>query len=111
MAPGRLHVKCRKAESGSGQEQITQRFPKVCRRHRLPADKITEIHAAVTTILAAELRRAAAVKLFELGRISCGAAARLAGVPQAVLLSRLAESGVDIFKLTEEELGRETPLA
>ncbi|MBM4276183.1 MAG: UPF0175 family protein [Desulfobaccales bacterium] len=61
--------------------------------------------------LAAELRMAAAVKLFELGRISSGAAARLAGVPRVVFLSRLADYGVDTFQLTEEELRRETPLA
>lgn len=61
--------------------------------------------------MAAELRMAAAVKLFELGRISSGAAARLAGVPRVVFLSRLADYGVDTFQLTEEELGRETPLA
>ncbi|MBW1918488.1 MAG: UPF0175 family protein [Deltaproteobacteria bacterium] len=61
--------------------------------------------------MAAELRMAAAVKLFELGRISSGAAARLAGVPRVVFLSRLADYGVDTFKLNEEELARETPLA
>jgi predicted HTH domain antitoxin len=61
--------------------------------------------------MAAELRMAAAVKLFELGRISSGAAARLAGVPRVVFLSRLADYGVDTFQLTEEELRRETPLA
>ena len=61
--------------------------------------------------LAAELRMAAAVKLFELGRISSGAAARLAGVPRVVFLSRLADYGVDTFQLTEEDLLRETPLA
>jgi predicted HTH domain antitoxin len=61
--------------------------------------------------MAAELRMAAAMKLFELGRISSGAAARLAGVPRVVFLSRLADYGVDTFQLTEEELGRETPLA
>jgi predicted HTH domain antitoxin len=61
--------------------------------------------------MAAELRMAAAVKLFELGRISSGAAARLAGVPRVVFLSRLADYGVDTFQLTEEELGRETLLA
>ncbi|PIU53178.1 MAG: hypothetical protein COS90_07495 [Deltaproteobacteria bacterium CG07_land_8_20_14_0_80_60_11] len=61
--------------------------------------------------LAAELRMAAAMKLFELGRMSSGAAARLAGVPRVVFLSRLADYGVDTFKMTEEELLRETPLA
>ncbi len=57
------------------------------------------------------LRLAAAVKLFELGRLSSGAAARLAGIPRVVFLSKLAEYGVDTFRLTEEELQGETRLA
>ena len=57
------------------------------------------------------LRMAAAVKLFEMGRLSSGAASRLAGVPRTVFLSRLADYGVDTFRLTEEELQRETRLA
>jgi predicted HTH domain antitoxin len=57
------------------------------------------------------LRMAAAVKFFELGRLSSGAAARLAGVPRVVFLSRLADYGVDTFRLTEEELAKETRLA
>ncbi|MBW8876363.1 MAG: UPF0175 family protein [Acidobacteria bacterium] len=57
------------------------------------------------------LRMAAAVKLFELGRLSSGAAAVLAGVPRVVFLSRLADYGVDTFSLTEEELQREARLA
>lgn len=61
--------------------------------------------------LAEELRLAAAVKLFELGRLSSGAAARLAGVPRVVFLSKLADYGVDTFRLTEEEIQRETRLA
>lgn len=58
----------------------------------------------------AELQMPAAVKLYELGRLSSGAAARLAGVPRTVFLSRLVDYGVDTFKLTEEELKRETRL-
>ncbi|UCC86699.1 MAG: UPF0175 family protein [Anaerolineales bacterium] len=57
------------------------------------------------------LRMAAAVKLFEMGRLSSGAAARLAAVPRVVFLARLADYGVDTFKLTEEDLQRETRLA
>jgi predicted HTH domain antitoxin len=59
----------------------------------------------------AALRMAAAVKLFELGKLSSGAAARLAGVPRVVFLSRLADYGVDTFRLTEEQLQKETRLA
>jgi len=37
-----------------------------------------------------ELRLAAAVKLFELGKLSSGAAARLAVIPRTLFLTRLA---------------------
>ena len=48
--------------------------------------------------LGAELRLAAAVKLYELGRISSGSAAKL------------ADYGVDTFRLTEEQLQQESRL-
>ncbi len=54
-----------------------------------------------------EVRLAAAVKLYELGRLSSGAAARLAGVPRAVFLSKLADYGVDTFSLSEAELSED----
>jgi predicted HTH domain antitoxin len=57
------------------------------------------------------LRMAAAVKFYELGRLSSGAAAQLAGVPRVVFLARLADYGVDTFSLTQEQLERETRLA
>jgi len=60
---------------------------------------------------AAEIRLAASVKLYELGRLSSGAAARLAGIPRPVFLSKLADYGVDTFRLTEDELERQTSLA
>ena len=71
----------------------------------LIALKVSTEEAGVT------LRMAAAIKLFELGRLSSGAAARLAGVPRVVFLSRLADFGVDTFRLTEGDLQRETRLA
>jgi predicted HTH domain antitoxin len=57
------------------------------------------------------LRLVAAIKLFELGRLSSGAAAQLAGVPRTVFLTRLADYGVDTFQLSAEELDQETRLA
>ena len=61
--------------------------------------------------MGAEIRLAAAVKLFELGRLSSGAAARLAGLARVAFLVRLADYGVDTFRLTEEDLHRQTSLA
>ena len=60
---------------------------------------------------AGEIRLAASVKLYELGRLSSGAAARLAGIPRTLFLSKLADYGVDTFPLTEDELKRQTSLA
>jgi len=57
-----------------------------------------------------ELRFAAAVKLYELGRLSSGAAAKLAGIPRVVFLSQLADYGVDTFRLNAHDLAQETPL-
>lgn len=54
--------------------------------------------------LASEVGMAAAVKLYELGRLSSGAAAQLAGIPKPIFLSRLADYNVSTFTLTEEEL-------
>lgn len=61
-------------------------------------------------MLSKELRMLAAVKLYELGRLSSGAAAGLAGVARVVFLSRLADYGVDTFQLTEDELKQEASL-
>jgi len=57
--------------------------------------------------LADELRMAAAVKLYELGRLSSGAAANLAGIPRTLFLARLGEYGVATFRLTDEELAED----
>jgi len=61
--------------------------------------------------LGAERRLVAAIKLYELGRLSSGAAAKLAGVPRVVFLTKLADYGVETFRLTEEQLDRESRLA
>ena len=60
---------------------------------------------------AGELRLAAAMKLYELGRLSSGAAAELAGIPRCLFLTKLADYGIDTFRLTEEELESEGRLA
>ena len=58
-----------------------------------------------------EIRLAASFKLYELERLSSGGAARLAGVPRVLFLSKLADYGVDTFRLTTDELERQTHLA
>lgn len=63
-----------------------------------------------TEALGKELLLVAAVKLYELGRLSSGAAAELAGVPKPVFLAKLADYGVCTFDLKKEELQRELTL-
>ena len=75
----------------------------------IPDESLANL-AATPDAASAELRMLAAVKLFELGRMSSGAAARLAGLPRTVFLQKLGDYGVDTFRLTGEELDRETPL-
>jgi predicted HTH domain antitoxin len=57
------------------------------------------------------LRMAAAVKLYELGKLSSGAAAALAGVPRVAFLAKLADYGVDTFDFNEDQFAKETRLA
>lgn len=58
-----------------------------------------------------ELRLAAAIKLYELGKLSSGAAAALAGIPRTLFLAKLADYGVDTFDMDRQEIERETRLA
>ena len=51
-----------------------------------------------------EIRLAASVKLYELGRLSSGVAARLAGLPRTLFLNELADYGVDTSCLSEKKL-------
>ena len=44
------------------------------------------------------------MKLFELGRLSSGAAARLGGVPVPLFLAKLADYGVAAFRMSEAEI-------
>ena len=51
-----------------------------------------------------EAKLLVAVKLYELGRLSSGAAAKLANIPKPLFLTKLADYGVETFQLTEEDL-------
>jgi predicted HTH domain antitoxin len=54
-----------------------------------------------------EVRMAAAAKLYELGKISSGPAAELAGISRVQFLRTAGRYGVAIFDLTEEELAQD----
>ena len=54
-----------------------------------------------------ELLFAAAVKLFELGKISSGKAAELAGIPKPLFLSRLADIGISASTLRPDDITEE----
>jgi len=70
----------------------------------LPESAIKALDAKTSDDAAANLRLAAAMKLFELGRLSSGAAADLAGLGRVEFLDRLAEFGVNAFQQSPEEL-------
>lgn len=54
-----------------------------------------------------EARMLLAVKLFEMGRLSSGAAAKFANIPKAVFLTKLADYGVETFHFASADLRRD----
>lgn len=54
-----------------------------------------------------EIQMLAAVKLYELGRVSSGRAAELAGLARVEFLNRLGYYNVSPFQITPEELKAE----
>lgn len=70
-------------------------------------DEIRLALKATPDDLASRIRFAASVKLYEMGQLSSGAAAQLAGVPKPYFLSHLADYGVNTFDLSEQELSHD----
>ena len=56
---------------------------------------------------AREAKKVLAVKLYEMGKLSSGRAAELAGISRVSFLQSLAQFGAPIFDLTKEELKRD----
>lgn len=54
-----------------------------------------------------EIRMAAAAKLYELGKLSSGRAAELAGISRVRFLHSLARYGVALFNLSDDDLAQD----
>ncbi len=70
----------------------------------LPRSALAAFRVETEADAGTELRLAAAVKLFELGRLSSGAAAELAGLHRMAFLDRLKDFDVAAVELTAEDL-------
>lgn len=74
---------------------------------KIPDDTLIALKV-VSNDIGAEIRMLAAVKLYEMGRLSSGAAARMAGISRILFLSRLHDYGVSAISLSQEEITCET---
>jgi predicted HTH domain antitoxin len=63
---------------------------------------VTALNASRETI-GTEVRLLAAMKALELGRLSAGAAAELAGITKVEFLHRLKDFGIDAFRISTED--------
>lgn len=73
---------------------------------QIPEEVLISLKETPDTI-AKELQILAAVKLFELGKLSSGRAAQLAGMSRVQFLLLLGKYQVSPFSLTTEELERD----
>ncbi len=74
-------------------------------------DEIADVLAADESQLQQELQMVVAVKLYELGRLSAGAAAALVGLSRLEFLNRLSAYRVSPINLDEESIEREIATA
>lgn len=74
-------------------------------------DNFVELLDVAPDAVSNEVRMIVAARLFDMGRVSSGAAANLAGVPRVEFLHRLSDYGVSVLNITEEELRNETDFA
>jgi predicted HTH domain antitoxin len=76
----------------------------------IPETTLLALHATPEEA-GARLRLAAAMKLYEIGQLSSGVAAQLAGIPRTLFLTMLADHGLATFDQSEDELQQELSVA
>ena len=69
--------------------------------------EIRQMLNRTTEELARDMRLYAALMLFQLGKLSSGAAAEMAGVPRVMFLDLCAEYDVPVSQITSDDLHRE----
>jgi predicted HTH domain antitoxin len=69
--------------------------------------EIRQMLNRTTEELARDMRLYAALMLFQLGKLSSGAAAEMAGVPRVMFLDLCAEYDIPVSQITSDDLHRE----
>ena len=69
--------------------------------------EIRQMLNRTTEELARDMRLYAALMLFQLGKLSSGAAAEMAGVPRVMFLDLCAEYDIPISQIGDDDLRRE----
>ena len=69
--------------------------------------EIRQMLNRTTEELARDMRLYTALMLFQLGKLSSGAAAEMAGMPRVMFLDLCAEYGIPVSQISSDDLRRE----
>ena len=73
---------------------------------RVPAE-VQQMLNRTPEEMSRDVRLYAALMLFQLGKLSSGAAAAMAGIPRVLFLDLCADYGIPVSQITPEDLRRE----